>query len=176
MPYIIGCLSQKGGVGKSTITSCWRAPMPRQPGPPVSATSTCGSSVPSPGTSYAAGRHRAKDRRAPLHLPYSHAPRSRRCCHRRRRPDSDQSSLEIARLATLIVLPTGLALDNLHPTLLFANELVQAGIQKERLLFVLNKVTDSELAVAEARAYLAGATGYTIADQDLAARTGYQMA
>ncbi|MBA8881698.1 ParA family protein [Phyllobacterium myrsinacearum] len=89
-------------------------------------------------------------------------------------PDSDQSSLEIARIATLNVIPTGLTLDDLEPQILFANELVERGVDKETILFVLNKTTDSKLAVQEARQYLSSI--YRVAETDLGHKTGYQMA
>lgn len=92
------------------------------------------------------------------------------------KPDSDQSSLEIARLSTLVVIPTGLTIDDLRPQILFANELINKGVPRERILFVLNKTTESELAVTEARNYIRSAMHFQIASQDLSLRTGYQMA
>lgn len=89
------------------------------------------------------------------------------------RPDSDQSSLDIARVSDFIILPTGLSLDDLEPQLMFANELAEKGVSKEKMLFVLNKTTDSPTAVAEARLYL---KAYKVAAQDLGARTSYQRA
>lgn len=89
------------------------------------------------------------------------------------RPDSDQSSLDIARLSDLIIVPTGLSLDDLEPQLAFAHELVQKGVKKEKILFVLNKTTDSPTAVHEARNYL---RAYHVAQQDITARTSYQRA
>ena len=47
---------------------------------------------------------------------------------------------------------------------------------KEKILFVLNKTIESDLAVREARAYISERTGYKLAEQDLSVRTGYQMA
>jgi chromosome partitioning protein len=91
------------------------------------------------------------------------------------RPDSDQTSLEIARLADLNIIPTGLSLDDLKPQVMFAHELKQKGVRQDRILLVLNKITESQLAVTEARAYLRS-SGYPIAETDLAAKTGYQMA
>jgi chromosome partitioning protein len=92
------------------------------------------------------------------------------------KPDSDQTSLELARLAAITVLPTGLSGDDLKPQLMFANELVSKGVDKARILFVLNKTVESDLAVLEARQYLTMTTGFRVAEQDLAAKTGYQMA
>lgn len=91
------------------------------------------------------------------------------------RPDSDQSSLEIARMATLNVLPTGLTIDDLKPQLLFAYELLQKGVHASQIMFVLNKTGDSDLAVEEARNYLS-TSGLYVAAQDLSTKVGYQMA
>ncbi len=89
------------------------------------------------------------------------------------RPDSDQSSLDIARVSDLVVLPTGLALDDLEPQLAFAKELEAKGVDANRILFVLNKTDDSQAALREARAYL---DGFAVADQDIVARNSYQRA
>jgi chromosome partitioning protein len=92
------------------------------------------------------------------------------------RPDSDQSSLEIARIADLVVVPTGLPLDDLEPQLMFANELVEKGVPKDKILFVLNKVTESKIAAIEARDYLRRATKFLVAEQHISAKTSYQRA
>jgi chromosome partitioning protein len=91
------------------------------------------------------------------------------------RPDSDNSSLDIARVADLCVLPTGPALDDLEPQIIFAHELREKGIPRERLLLVLNKITESTKAIAQARAYL-GSAGYAMADAELSAMQSYQNA
>lgn len=91
------------------------------------------------------------------------------------KPDSDQSSLEIAKAATLCVIPTGLSVDDLRPQVAFANELINKGVPRDRILIVLNKVVDSQIACDEAREYLRIA-GYQVAETDLAAKTTYQNA
>lgn len=91
------------------------------------------------------------------------------------RPDSDVSSLEAARLSTLVLVPTGTALDDLKPQTLFAEELVAKGVQRSRILFVLNQVADSDVAVADARRYLK-MMDFRVARCALPHRTGYQMA
>jgi chromosome partitioning protein len=91
------------------------------------------------------------------------------------RPDSDSSSLEIARVADLIVIPVGVALDDLKPQVLFAHELASKGIDKRRMIFFVNRTVDSELACQDARAYIEGA-GYQCAKTWIPMRTGYQIA
>lgn len=90
-------------------------------------------------------------------------------------PDSDQSSLEAARVADLVVIPTGLTVDDLKPQSGFGNELIKKGVPREKILFVLNKTTESELATREAMAFLRS-QGFEVAETDLATKTGYQMA
>ena len=91
------------------------------------------------------------------------------------KPDSDQSSMEIAKIATLCVVPTGLSVDDLRPQVAFANELVNKGISRDRILIVLNKVVESQVACDEAREYLRIA-GYLVAETDLAAKMTFQNA
>lgn len=91
------------------------------------------------------------------------------------RPDSDQSSLAIAEVSTLIIVPTGLTLDDLKPQIAFAMELVNKGIDKNRIIVTLNKTSESVNAVREAREYIEK-TGFKIAENELSYKVGYQMA
>jgi chromosome partitioning protein len=91
------------------------------------------------------------------------------------RPDSDTSTLECAREATMIVVPTGVTIDDLKPQVLFAHELRSRGILAHKIIFVLNKSVDSPIAVADARRYITEA-GYVLAKTDLPMKTGYQIA
>ncbi len=69
-------------------------------------------------------------------------------------------SLKIAKSADLIVQPTSGSLDDLRPAVIFFHDLVDAGVPKQRLVFAIART----LAPAEedaARAYLAK-TGYEV--------------
>jgi chromosome partitioning protein len=90
-------------------------------------------------------------------------------------PDSQQASLEAARVADLVVIPTGLTVDDLKPQVGFVNELIAKGVPRQKIIWVLNKTTDSDVATREAMAYLRG-LNFEVADTDLATKTGYQMA
>jgi chromosome partitioning protein len=87
------------------------------------------------------------------------------------RPDSVQSSLDIALRSNLIVVPTGLSLDDLEPQLAFAKELVAKGIDRKKIIFILSKITDSKLAISEAREYL---SEFKVASQNLTLKHSYQ--
>lgn len=171
---VIACLSQKGGVGKSTLARL----IARTYAVAGWTVKICDFNT-TQLTSVKWSRLRRTQEVNPLVLsepwttPSSLRRQSEDLVVADGRPDSDQSSLDIARLSDLVVLPTGLSLDDLEPQLLFANELAAKGVPRERILFVLNKTNDSAIAVIEARTYLGA---YAVADQDLTARISYQRA
>lgn len=91
------------------------------------------------------------------------------------RPDSDTSSLEIAKEADLIVIPVGVALDDLKPQVLFAHELMSKGIDRRKMIFVINRTVESQVACDDARSFVTGA-GYRCAQTDIPMKTAYQIA
>src|ERR687895_1470318 len=73
---------------------------------------------------------------------------------------TSRGTLDIARMADLVVQPTGASVDDLRPAVREFHALVKAGIPKVKLAFALNHIgTPTE--EAEARAYIAEA-GYTV--------------
>jgi chromosome partitioning protein len=90
-------------------------------------------------------------------------------------PHATEGTLAIARASALTLLPTGLALDDLEPQVLLAHELVRRGIKRDSLAFALTRVGDSEIEIADARAYLARA-GYLILPGDLPEKVAYRRA
>jgi chromosome partitioning protein len=90
-------------------------------------------------------------------------------------PHSMAGTLEIANVSDAIILPTGLSLDDLKPSVLLAHELIQNRIPPDRIVFALCRVGDRENEIAEARAYIARA-GYTALEGELPERTGYRRA
>lgn len=153
---IISCLSQKGGVGKSTLTRLIA-------------------------TSYAAHDQRtaifdfngtqetsrfwAQIRKDAGIQPHVHAeiaiqPSKLRGDSRfdvivaDGRPDSPDVTLNTARVSDLIVIPTGFTVDDLVPQRRFALELVDHGIPKSRMLFVINRVLDYDDLTKDAFGFL----------------------
>lgn len=90
-------------------------------------------------------------------------------------PRGSATTLRIAEVCNLVVLPTGLALDDLEPSVLLAHELVKKGIDRRKLAFALCRVGESEVELAEARQYLAEA-GYTVLDAAIPEKTAYRRA
>jgi chromosome partitioning protein len=84
------------------------------------------------------------------------------------------ATLEIARAASLIVQPTGSSVDDLEPAVLTFHELVRDGISRDILVFALSRVgTDAE--EFEARAYIKQA-GYAVLAGSIQERPAYRQA
>lgn len=173
---VISCLSQKGGVGKSTLARlvAWTY---ASAGWKVKLADFNIKQLTS--VDWAQQRAAAGHKPVISAEPYQSAKAFKRDAAdlivADGKPDSDNSSLEIAKASNLIIVPTGLAVDDLKPQVMFVNELVSLDIDPARILVVLNKITDSEVAVREARQYLSS-VGYQVATTELSAMTGYQMA
>jgi chromosome partitioning protein len=86
---------------------------------------------------------------------------------------ANQATLAIAANAHLIVQPTGGSLDDLYPGVLLFHELVAAGIDRRRLVFALCKVDSSE--EEDARTYIEHA-GYSVLPGSLPDQVGYRQA
>ncbi len=81
-------------------------------------------------------------------------------------PHATKATAEIAQAVDLLVMPTGLSLDDLEPTVTLANTLVEKhGVPIERIAIVLSKVGDSTVELDEAREYLGHTPYYVVAGQ-----------
>lgn len=87
---------------------------------------------------------------------------------------TSKATLEIARIANLIVQPTGASVDDLRPAVREFHALVKAGIPRSRLILALNHI-GTENEAAEARDYMEEA-GYTVLAGYLPERPGYRKA
>jgi chromosome partitioning protein len=87
----------------------------------------------------------------------------------------NDDTLVVARMAHLIVQPTGPSLDDLHPTVLLFHELVAAGIPKSNLVAAFCRVLDDEEEEAAARAYLEEA-GYEVLEGSIPESLTYRVA
>lgn len=91
------------------------------------------------------------------------------------RPHSSEQTLEVARAADLVVIPTGQTKDDLKPAVRLAHALAEAGVGAGKIAFALVKTTGSVSELAAARAYLA-ATDYVVLDGFLPVSTAYGIA
>ena len=87
----------------------------------------------------------------------------------------NDDTLAVARTAHLIVQPTGPSLDDLHPAVLLFHELVAVGIPKSNLVAALCRVLNGEEEEAAARAYLAEA-GYEVLEGSIPESLTYRVA
>lgn len=91
-------------------------------------------------------------------------------------PHATRATVEIGKRAHLTVLPTGLSLDDLEPTVLLANSLVsEHDVPAECIAIALVKTGDSPRELEEARAYLA-ATPYYVLDSQIPEKTAFRRA
>lgn len=88
------------------------------------------------------------------------------------RPESDPQTLRLAQEATVVIIPCGVAADDLVPQIRFAHELRSRGIDIRKILFVLNKCPESPAAIADARSYI-GAAGFTVTLTTLPMKVAY---
>jgi chromosome partitioning protein len=87
---------------------------------------------------------------------------------------TSRGTLDIARVADLVVQPTGASVDDLRPAIREFHALVQEGVPKSKLAFALNRIgTTAE--EADARSYVAEA-GYEALDGCLLERPAYRKA
>lgn len=90
-------------------------------------------------------------------------------------PHSTAATLRIAQACDIVVLPTGLSLDDLEPSVLLAHELVKKGIARAKIAFALCRVGESEGEIGEAREYIENA-GYTALDGAIPEKIAYRRA
>lgn len=90
-------------------------------------------------------------------------------------PHSTATTLKIVEASTLSVLPTGLSLEDLKPQVLLAHELVKKGVDKRKLVFALCRVGDSESLQQSARDYITQA-GYSVLSGSLPEKLSYLKA
>ena len=179
MGYIIGVVSQKGGVGKSTVARAIA-------------------------TTYAAADWRVKVADLDINQSTSFTWLQRRLARGIEpvvavetfgsvgqalriadtydlmvmdgAPHASKATAEIGQKAHLVVLPTGLSLDDLEPTVLLANTLTsQHAVPRDRIAIALSRVGDSQRELEEARAYL-DATPYHVLASQIPEKTALRRA
>lgn len=178
MTYILGMISQKGGVGKSTLArmmlrefveggfSAKIADLDTQQ-------QTC---------THWAGR-RAENNVQPelqvqsfgkLKTALEEAPRFDALIIDGK-PNASEQTIEIAQASDLVIIPTGQTIDDLHPGVVLAHGLRKKGIPINKIAFAMFKTTGSARENAAARQYLSDA-GYTVLKGEVQVSTGFGSA
>jgi len=178
MTYIIGMVSQKGGVGKSTLARM----MAREFVEGGLATKIADLDTQQQTCTHWAGR-RAENNVEPEIQVQSFASVKSALEDAPRfdaliidgKPNASDQTMEIAKAADLVVIPTGQTVDDLYPGVVLAHTLRKKGIPIERIAFAIFKTTGSERENAAARQYLSEA-GYSILDGEVSVSTAYGSA
>ncbi len=178
MTYIIGMVSQKGGVGKSTLARL----MAREFEKGGLSTKIADLDTQQQTCTYWAGR-RAEGNVQPEIQVQGFASVESALSDATRfdamimdgKPNASNQTLEIANASDLVVIPTGQTVDDLHPAVVLAHTLIRKGIANRKIVFALCKTTGSEKENDAARAYLHEA-GYIVLDGALPVSTAYGSA
>jgi chromosome partitioning protein len=178
MAYIIGMVSQKGGAGKSTLARLFARELAKDgfavkiPDLDTQQT-TC--------TDWAADRAEAAHQPEIQVQPFGTLKTALKDAEHfdayilDGRPHSSQQTLEIARAADLVVIPTGQTKDDLRPAVKLAHSIADSGVPENRIAFALVKTTNSAAELAAARAYLEQ-TDYLTFDGYIPVSTAYGIA
>jgi chromosome partitioning protein len=157
MTYIIGLLSQKGGVGKSTVARL----IARELAVGGMRVKIADLDI-QQATSYHWAKRRASATIEPdirietfsnVKTALAEAPQFDALIIDGA-PHASRDTRDIARAADLVVIPTGLSLDDLYPTVLLAHDLRKEGVPASRIAIALCRVSDSEREIEAARAYV----------------------
>ncbi len=89
-------------------------------------------------------------------------------------PHASRATQQIAEASDLIIIPTGLATDDLEPTVRLAHELAK-DIPRQKIAFALCRVGSSPTEITDAREYLSE-TQYTVLDGELPEQVAYRRA
>lgn len=90
-------------------------------------------------------------------------------------PHSSRQTLEVARAADMVVIPTGEGIDDLEPAVVLAHDLRADGVDPDRITFALCLVADSEREIEGARSYLSK-TPYRVLDGEIPFRASFKIA
>lgn len=178
MAVLIGVVSQKGGVGKSMISRLLATEYAR-----VNWNVLIADMDSSQSTSYEWNLRRQKNKVS----PFIHVERfidvedviqiqeSYDLVIFDGAPHASRMTKNIAHIAHLLILPTGNSIDDLNPQIRLAHELVNDGINKAKLAFILSRVGNSPTELNEVLAYL-NQTGYMILSGHILEKTTFRQA
>ena len=178
MSYIIGMVSQKGGAGKSTLARLFARELSKD-GFTVKIAdldtqqTTC--------TDWASDRAEAGLEPEIQAQPFGNLKTALNEASRfdayilDGRPHSSQQTLDVAKASDLVVIPTGQTKDDLRPAVKLAHNLVDSGLNANKIAFALVKTTNSEAELSAARAYL-DQTDYMVLEGFIPVSTAYGIA
>lgn len=178
MAFIIGLISQKGGVGKSTLARM----MAREFAEGGLSVKICDMDTQQQTCTYWAGRRAEAGQKPDLQVQsFANVGLALKEADRfdvlimDGKPHTSDQTIEIAKVCDVAVIPTGQTVDDLHPAVLLAHALRKRDIPMERIAFAMFKTTGSEVENMAAREYLRQA-GYDVLEGEVPVSTGYGSA
>ena len=177
MALIIGVVSQKGGVGKSTVSRMIARELAHQEWSVKIADLDI-----SQATNYHWRTRRLQNSIEP-DVPVEQFGRVEQALKLEKQydlivldgaPHASQATRKIAESSNLVIIPTGLAVDDLQPGVTLANELAKV-IDRSRIVFVLCRVGNSPQEILEARQYLSQAN-FEVLKGELPEKVAYRRA
>ena len=177
---VVGCVSQKGGVAKSSLARLLARELAASGRRVLLADLDVLQA-----TSLDWARRRTAAGLTP-DVPVERCDSARQALKRARETDveclvldargvADQQTLDVARAADAVFIPSGLAVDDLLPAARLAHELTGAGIQPARIAVALCRAGDAKGELEEAARYI-GEAGYRCLDVAWPERAGYRRA
>jgi chromosome partitioning protein len=178
MGYVIGMISQKGGVGKSTLARM----MAREFAEGGMSVKIADLDTQQQTCTHWAGRRAENGVTPEIQVQGFASVRSAVEDAARfdayildGKPNASEQTFEVAKVCDLVVIPTGQTVDDLHPGVVLAHTLVKKGLPLHRIAFAMFKTTGSERENNAARQYLKQA-GYLVLDGEVPVSTGYGSA
>jgi chromosome partitioning protein len=178
MAIIIGVVSQKGGVGKSTITRM----LAREYAAAGWQVKIADMDI-SQSTSFNWNSRRLQNEIEPT-ISVEQFGQVQRALNNAENydlmvfdgaPSSNIHTLDIAKNSDIVVIPTGTALDDLEPTIKLAHELKKKKVAREKIVIVLSRVGSSSSELDEAIDYIKLA-GYKLIDGQIPEQTAFRRA
>ncbi|WP_372830552.1 ParA family protein [Pontibacterium sp.] len=90
-------------------------------------------------------------------------------------PHATRATAQVAEVADLLIIPTGLALDDLEPTVKLAHELRKNGISQDKIAVAFCRTSGSEREYLEAKEYIEEA-GYYHLDGQMHEKPAFRIA
>jgi len=174
----IACISQKGGVGKSTIANLLAVEGQKRGWKTILADMDT-----SQGSSAEWAELRETNKLLPEIATYLFKSVQTALQHAKKSkadlvifdgvPHANYMTYEIAKTSDLVIIPTSTSVLDLNPQIKLAHELLDYRLNKKNIRFILSRVTGTENEINEARAYLKK-TGYEILDSYIPDKTAFR--
>lgn len=90
-------------------------------------------------------------------------------------PHATRATLDIANASDVVIVPTGLSLDDMEPAVILANDLVKNGVPNNKILFAFCRIGESVKEFEEAKEYLSQ-TNYHVLNGFMQEKTAFRRA